>query len=447
MLDEGYKMTEPADWHAVSGDIRRAVHAVAKDGAEYSARLLYRSARSLMRRLGIHTPAELYEVLRQVFWNSDEHVSFGDHLSVGFGESSRQRQVRAFVAEHPCEPKSVLAMEYERAYGFSAGIAAIWIDLFADSEDVSVLEWLGIETEEVGNDASPEGVQGRAETTDSNTGLASAVEEFCARELTGDICDARLVRSRFAYEFPAATGAAIDIDRLFAAAGFFEDRDLLFRVGKTPGEHFARLIGSRSSFTRGDSGFEDAVWRHPAFRHALQLARDDHRIMLYEPNSYISFSRLHDVLGVRMSDIESYAVSVSAVVPEGVPFTIVSLRAGTTSTQALDAIELPDSFYEGLLDASGLFSSCILAGVRVFAVGLEGRMSANWLVGWLVSRHEGVGRDALQRLLRDELGVSCPTANLVTAIHNSGVFHDDVEDVYYSSMDTWKKEVRNELAK
>lgn len=446
MLDEGYKMTEPADWHAGSGDIRRAVHAVAKDGAEYSARLLYRSARSLMRRLGIHTPAELYEVLRQVFWNSDEHVSFGDHLSVGFGESSRQRQVRAFVAEHPCEPKSVLAMEYERAYGFSAGIAAIWIDLFADPEDVSVLEWLGIEADKVDNGASPEGVQGKTATADSNMGLAGAAEEFCARELTGDICDARLVRSRFAYEFPASTGAAIGIDRLFAAAGFFEDRDLIFRMGKTPGEHFARLIGSRSSFTRGDSGFEDAVWRHPAFRHALQLARDDHRILLYEPNSYISFSRLHDVLGVRKSDIESYAVSVSAVVPDKIPFTVTSLRAQGQSPRALDALELPDSFYEGLLDASGLFGSCVIAGTRVFAIGLEGRMSANWLVAWLVSKNEGISRNALQQVLLDDLGVSCPTANLVTAVHNSGVFHDDVEDVYYSSMDTWKKEVRNELA-
>ena len=54
-------------------------------------------------------------------------------------------------------------------------------------------------------------------------------------------------------------------------------------------------------------------------RQVLRQALSDHRLLLYEGDSYISFSRLHDVLGARIADIESYAPAVSVDAPEGEP--------------------------------------------------------------------------------------------------------------------------------
>ncbi len=433
-------------------EIRAAVEALAVRDTELSARLLYRRSRALMRGLGVRSPAELYDILQRVFGNAgDDGVRFADHLCVAFGAADRGRQVRDYVACHPGEPKSVLAMGYEREYGFSAGIAQIWIDLFAEVEDVTTSEWLSCKNGGEGDltsmtlDAGAVGAACAA-AAGGAAGEAAGCErtstaDFFARELHGGICDAVLVRRRFAYEVGDA-----DFVRAIEDAGYYEDQGLLFRCGQTPNEHFTRLILDHPSFARGDAGFEGAVWNHQRFRYVLNKMLKSHTVLLYEPDSYLAFTRLHDVLGVRLADIESYATSVSMDAPEHVPFTVVSLHAGGLCTHTLDALEMPDAFYEGLLEASGLFDSCVVVGTRVFRLKGEGRMSANSLIEWLVARNEGIERDELPRLLRDELGIHCPTVNLTTIIHNSSVYYDDIGDAYYSSIEAWKKEARNELA-
>lgn len=421
---------------------REAADAVRSDGTELCARLIFRASRNELRRTGITTPAALYDELKQVFWNADEGVTLGDHLSVGFGKVDRRRQVRAFAERHADEPRNVVAKAYEREYGFSAGIAAIWLDLFAEPADVSFSEWLGVEVAECPTDVPAS----RTDTPEARGGEREAptLEDFLTRELAGRICDAGLVRRRFAFEFPDDPPDVLD--RGIGDAGYYEDRDLLFREGSTPNDHFARLLAAHPSFAKGDAGFENAVWQHPAFRHVLRQALSDHRVLLYEGDSYISFARLHDVMGARMADIESYAPAVSMDAPEGKPFTVASLRAGGATPHPLYGLDMPDDFYEGLLDVGGLLRSCTLAGTKVFVAGGEGRLSAADLIEWIVAHHEGIERDDLPRLLANDLGITCPAPLLTTTIYNSDVYYDDIGDAYYSSMEAWKKEARNELA-
>lgn len=421
---------------------REAADAVRSDGTELCARLVFRASRNELRRAGITSPAALYDELKQVFWNADEGVTLGDHLSVGFGKVNRRRQVRAFAERHADEPRNVTAKAYEREYGFSAGIAAIWLDLFAGPTDVSVSEWLDIGTAE----HSADDATSRTDVPETSGAEREAptIESFLARELAGRICDEGLVRRRFAFEFPDDPPEALDHG--IEGAGYYEDRGLLFRESGTPNDHFTRLLAEHPSFAKGDAGFESAVWQHPAFRHVLRQALSDHRVLLYEGDSYISFARLHDVLGARMADIESYAPAVSMDAPEGEPFTVASLRAGGAVSHPLYGLDMPDDFYEGLLDAGGLLRSCTLAGTKVFVAGGEGRLSAADLIELIVSRNEGIERDDLPRLLVNDLGITCPAPLLTTTIYNSDVYYDDIGDAYYSSMEAWKKEARNELA-
>lgn len=370
---------------------RAAVSAARREDTELCARLVFRVSRNELRRVGITTPIALYDELKQVFWNADEGVTLGDHLSVGFGKVDRRRQVRAFAERHADEPRNVAAKAYEREYGFSAGIAAIWLDLFAEPADVSFSEWLGVEVAEcpTGAPASRADVPVAHDTERE----APTLEGFLARELAGRICDEGLVRRRFAFEFPDDPPEALD--RGIEDAGYYEDRGLLFREGSTPNDHFTRL---------------------------------------------------HDVLGARMADIESYAPAVSVDAPEGEPFTVASLRAGGATPHPLYGLDMPDDFYEGLLDAGGLLRSCTLAGTKVFVAGGEGRLSAADLIEWIVAHHEGIERDDLPKLLANDLGITCPAPLLTTTIYNSDVYYDDIGDAYYSSMEAWKKEARNELA-
>lgn len=421
---------------------REAADAVRSDGTELCARLVFRASRNELRRAGIATPAALYDELKQVFWNADEGVILGDHLSVGFGKVDRRRQVRAFAERHADEPRNVVAKAYEREYGFSAGIAAIWLDLFAEPADVSFSEWLGVEVAECPTDA-PASREDTPETRDTERETLT-LEGFLARELAGRICDAELVRRRFAFEFPDDPPDVLN--RGIEGMGYYEDRGLLFREGSIPSDHFTRLLAEHPSFAKGDAGFENAVWQHPAFRHVLRQALSDHRVLLYEGDSYISFARLHDVLGARMADIESYAPAVSVDAPEGEPFTVASLRAGGAVSHPLYGLDMPDDFYEGLLDTGGLLRSCTLAGTKVFVAGSEGRLSAADLIEWIVSQNEGIERDDLPRLLANDLGITCSAPLLTTTIYNSDVYYDDIGNAYYSSMEAWKKEARNELA-
>lgn len=350
--------------------------------------------------------------------------------------------MRAFAECHADEPRNVVAKAYEREYGFSAGIAAIWLDLFAEPTDVSFSEWLGVEVAECPTDAQAS--RADAPETRGAERETPTLESFLARELAGRICDAELVRRRFAFEFPDERPEMLD--RGIEGAGYYMDHGLLFREGSIPSDHFTRLLVEHPSFAKGDAGFENAVWQHPAFRHVLRQALSDHRVLLYEGDSYISFARLHDVLGARMADIESYAPAVSVDAPEGKPFTVASLRAGGAVSHPLYGLDMPDDFYEGLLDAGGLLRSCTLAGTKVFVAGGEGRLSAADLIEWIVSQNEGIERDDLPRLLANDLGITCPAPLLTTTIYNSDVYYDDIGDAYYSSMEAWKKEARNELA-
>lgn len=421
---------------------RKAADAVRRDGVELCARLVFRVSRNELRRAGVNTPAALYDELKRVFWNADEGVALGDHLSVGFGKVDRRCQVRAFAESHADEPRNVAAKAYEREYGFSAGIAAIWLDLFAEPTDVSVSEWLGVETAERSTDA-PVACADAPEARDAER-KTPTLKDFLARELVGRICDEGLVRRRFAFEFPGERPEALDHG--IEGAGYYGDHGLLFREGSTPNDHFMRLLAEHPSFAKGDAGFESAVWQHPAFRHVLRQALSDHRVLLYEGDSYISFTRLHDVLGARMADIESYAPAVSMDAPESEPFTVARLRASGATSHPLYGLDMPDDFYEGLLDAGGLLRSCTLAGTKVFVAGGEGRLSAADLIEWIVAHHEGIERDDLPRLLAGDLGITCPAPLLTTTIYNSDVYYDDIGDAYYSSMEAWKKEARNELA-
>ncbi len=438
-------------WDRRADAVRAAVAAVRREGTELSVRLVFRASRSELRRAGIATPDALYNEMRQVFWNADEGITLSDHLSVGFGKVDRRRQVRAFAERHTDEPRNVVAKAYEREYGFSAGIAAIWLDLFAEPSDVSFEEWLGVRGASTGDactamDTTSDGKAGvdEAGANDDGSREITTLGGFLARELNGGICDAGLVRRRFSFEFPGECAEALE--RGVEDAGYYEDHDLLFREEDTPIGHFTRLLDAHPSFAKGDAGFEDAVWRHPSFRHVLRQALSNHQVLVYEGDSYISFTRLHDVLGARVADIESFAPAVSMDVPEGAPFTVGSLRASNGSSHPLYSLEMPDDFYAGLLDASDLFRSCTLAGSKVFVTGGEGRFAATDLIEWLVARHEGIERDDLPRLLVSELGITCPAPLLTTTVHNSGVYYDDIGDAYYSSKEAWKKEARDGLA-
>lgn len=86
-----------------------------------------------------------------------------------------------------------------------------------------------------------------------------------------------------------------------------------------------------------------------------------------------------------------------------------------------------------------------MAGTKVFVTGSNERLSANSFMEWLISKHEGILREDVPGLLQKDYGIDYPMASVITTVYNSSVYHDDVGDAYYTSMEAWKQEARNEL--
>ena len=273
---------------------------------------------------------------------------------------------------------------------------------------------------------------------------APTLESFLARELAGRICDAELVRRRFAFEFPDERPEMLD--RGIEGAGYYMDHGLLFREGSIPSDHFTRLLAEHPSFAKGDAGFENAVWQHPAFRHVLRQALSDHRVLLYEGDSYISFARLHDVLGARMADIESYAPAVSVDAPEGEPFTVASLRAAAPYRIRCTGWTCPTTSTRACSTRAGSCAAARSPEPRCSSPEAKGGFPQPTSSSGSSPTTRGSSATTCRGCSRTIWGITCPAPLLTTTIYNSDVYYDDIGDAYYSSMEAWKKEARNELA-
>ena len=155
--------------------------------------------------------------------------------------------------------------------------------------------------------------------------------------------------------------------------------------------------------------------------------------------------------------VSGYGGTVRSKMDGKGPFTIHSLRQDEDFCHPLHDLELPDAFYESLIDLNDFTRSCVLGGTRIFTTDFgekdvprngsrRQRFSAADFVKGLVAQAEGIDLDELGVVLAREYGIDCPEATLLTTLYNARVYHDDVNDTYYTSMERWKQEVRDELA-
>ncbi len=426
------------DWKANSGRIRNMTERRLVVGKEYSVCLFFADGDSAARKLGIASPVQLYEVLRKVY-SREKDAAFGPDLSVGFGRIDRRRQVREFVGGNVGLPLSELAVLYEKTYGFGASLVSKWIEEYAP--DI-MGRYSGAKPDlTVPLNRSSRSVGHR------DAGLFTDEEQaFLDAELSRECCDAALVRGRFEHHFPGRSSllqgdALLELNR-------YEDRGLLFSLEvPDPAEYFEALLASTPFFAKGDEGFEEAAVGHPAFERVLRKRLMRHQTLVYEKGCYMTFKRFQEVTGCDFLAVSEYGTQARSCVCEREPFTVYSLRTRKGFGHKLHALEMPDAFYESLIDLSVLTKSCVLGGKRIFVTGFRGRYRAADFMETFVSRNIGADRFELLSRLREEYGIECTESVLIATLWNSGVYHDDVNDVYYPSMESWKQGVRNELAR
>lgn len=429
------------DRHTCKPEVLKSrIESYAIDGCEYSARYFYKANRAFMSSIHVWAPSELYVLLKATYAGSQDAPHFGSPLSIGFGTIDRTMQLKAFAEAHAKLSLDQLAVEYEKTYGFTVNVAKKWFEPYMRLREEEA-EKLARKTEalKVAKHTGP---------TPLKSMRAPGVD-LLADSLKGEYCDADLIEKRMDSEYPGSS-VLMRNHAVLKVLGYYRSDNLFFRQGIEPEEYFRGLLDAHPSFRIGDPDFPAAVVENPTFKSVMRKRLKWHALLEYDDGCYLSFSRLHEVTGVTMEDINSYAEAVCECVAEDEPFTVTSLRAQNGFSHPLERLreeaQLPDWFFEQLIKADGRTKSCILAGYKVFVKTSSSTYSASQFMRWLVAKHEGEDRQYFIYILNSVYGIECPELSFYAAVQRANLYYDDIGDGYYTSMSVWRKRVKDELA-
>lgn len=421
------------------GRLNLSVERIACVNTEYSARYFYKQLKDLMSQLKIVAPSELYALLK-VAHSDDPDYIFGPNLSICIGTPNRKKQIKKFVENAGTNQLEKLAANYEERYGFPQGTAVRWISQVM----AKPIEPSSSSYKDLGSLADLS-----IGSTLAATSTWSDFVENLVSMLNGPCCDLELISVRLNEKVPNAP-AIRTRSKLLEQLGYYISDNLLFQVGIDPNTYFARLLTSTDQFCRGDKGFSDAVFKNPTFEKTLKERLRLFDIFEISKGNFVSYNKLSNKTGIEKADIEDYLAEIQKCVGIDVPFTMYSLQANHEFDHPLiwmaKAADLDDFFFERILDQAFQTKSCRLAGTRVFIFSERKSFSGSDFLAWVISQNEGIEQEDLLYLLSSDYGITCSDLLLFSTTTNAGVYHDDIGDGYYSTFDTWRKMIKDELA-
>ena len=448
-------------WSRLASEVDR----IALWGKEYSVSYFYRNLRDLMKRYAINSETELYGILKQAY-RKDPDVDFVDGGLIRFGRCDRAKQIRDLYASMHKANLQTVSLAYQSRYGVKPEVFAEWCDIYGivisgkpDSK-VSIEEHASAtaKTRQATQSVKaappkliPEHQQNETPKLHKNkpTSDAARYEAFLRSELNADCCDRRLIVERFRANFPAGPNDPFTPSMLQRLGYVSKGKKLLFRRGVEYGVYFDTLIRTHELFSRGDKGFENAVFNDPQFRQVLRRRMRDFTVVEYEKDSFISSKRLCKQMGVSLADIKDYARDVAGQLGPSVPFTIYSLTHTYNVHTPLDKLAseggVSNYLFETLLDIDPHVQCCSLSGKRGFLVSEGPFTTANFLE-CLIEMRGPMEIDDLIDLFRSSYGIDFPELPLHHTISVSSLYYDDLTDSVFGSRAEWEEMVNRELA-
>ena len=155
--------------------------------------------------------------------------------------------------------------------------------------------------------------------------LSAEQQQFIKDMVPEDYVSLPYVRASFIAKFGSTSGRLIN-DQTLAPLGLEVSRDLIIKKGVDLRKSFEKLLMSRERFAYGAPGFGDEVINHQDFRLAIAQLLRNFTFIECNHGSFISLKHLEESVGIRRTDLSSYAYAVSGRTESGVPFTVASLR-------------------------------------------------------------------------------------------------------------------------
>ena len=449
----------------IRSSLASEVDRIALWGKEYSVSHFYKMLSDLMERFAIGSETELYDILKQIY-RKDPDVDFVDGGLIRFGRCERAKQIRDLYASMHKANLQTVALAYQSKYGVKPEVFAEWCDIYGIVIPGKLTSRVNVEESASATTKASQATQDVRATSprlipahqqngtperqqDKPKSDAAQYEAFLRSELNSDCCDRKLIMERFRANFPAGPRDPFTPSMLQRLGYIPKGKKLLFKRGVEYEVYFDTLIRTHELFSRGDKGFENAVFNDPQFRQILRRRMRDFTVVEYEKDSFISSKRLCKQMEVSLEDIKGYAQDVAEQLGPSVPFTIYSLTRTYNVHTPLDKLAseggISNYLFETLLDIDSHVQCCSLAGKRGFLVS-EGAFSTANFIECLIEMHGPMEVDDLIDLFRSSYGIDFPELPLHHTISVSSLYYDDLTDSVFGSRAEWEEMVNRELA-
>lgn len=363
---------------------------------ECSAQILFDTHRALMDQLDLKTEDELFVIIKRVVSEYRiQNVTILKNPMLRLGKANRHQQVLEIIQELSPANADEIASSYQERYGVSANtVKSSYLRDFQAYRKHGIYEY-------------------------RDTSLTDTQRDYLANLLTDDCHVLSSVKMR--YEAAPFSPSGLDINgENLESLGYITSHGLVVRKDIDLKALFAERIDSHERFCEGDSGFEEAVMHHPAFRSELSSRISLYQIVQFEPGKYISSKKLEDIFGISPSMLSAYARKVARSATPEVPFTVESLRRSGFS-DPVDSLredaDFKDCFYETLIEslpATDLIKRTSLDGTKVYCRS-KTPLSSSTFIKHIVQREREIEIEDLLYLLEDEYGIKT-TINVLRGI-------------------------------
>lgn len=263
--------------------------------------------------------------------------------------------------------------------------------------------------------------------------LSAEQQQFIKDMVPEDYVSLPYVRASFIAKFGSTSGRLIN-DQTLAPLGLEASRDLIVKKGVDLRKSFEKLLMSRDSFAYGAPGFGDEVINHQDFRLAIAQLLRNFTFIECNHGSFISLKHLEESVGIRRTDLSSYAYAVSGRTESGVPFTVASLRKQGFEHK-LDAVAeecgFDDAFFDSIV-VYGLPQEQIrrtrFGGTYMFC-RKEGSFSIADAVEYVAKQRGPIGVDDLIDAFQDDYGVVVTAYDINRAVQDKGLFYNEDLDM------------------
>lgn len=263
--------------------------------------------------------------------------------------------------------------------------------------------------------------------------LSAEQQQFIKDMVPEDYVSLPYVRASFIAKFGSTSGRLIN-DQTLAPLGLEVSRDLIVKKGVDLRKSFDNLLMSRDSFAYGAPGFGDEVINHQDFRLAIAQLLRNFTFIECNHGSFISLKHLEESVGIRRTDLSSYAYAVSGRTESGVPFTVASLRKQGFEHK-LDAVAeecgFDDAFFDSIV-VYGLPQEQIrrtrFGGTYMFC-RKEGSFSIADAVEYVAKQRGPIGVDDLIDVFQDDYGVDFTAYDIIRAVKDKDLFYNEDLDM------------------